>query len=311
MNTPFGNGVGRTHLFRKGYKFIQGQNGFDSYKSSLAEEKATTLQFEKSLLLTRPRTLGWRMLCKDKKLEGKRIWLYYDCKNVYKDNGYYQFIHDFEINDGVERYYIVNDDINRKELFTSKQRKNIVKFGSLKHRKLFLYSEKIITAFAEYNNYNPFSNVMWKYYTDLFKAEVIYLQHGVLHAFLPWKYSSDRLNVVDREVISTTFEQRNMTENYGFRPCDLIPSGMPRYDFMDIEAAKSERKILFARLYLSAQEAADKWGVSIRWVNKYLNDGRIPGAERLGRVWAIPEGTEKSEKQKSGPKPKSMCSKSN
>ena len=65
------------------------------------------------------------------------------------------------------------------------------------------------------------------------------------------------------------------------------------------------------KAYLSAQEAADKWGVSIRWVNKYLNDGRIPGAERLGRVWAIPEVTEKPEKQKSGPKPKSMCSKSN
>ena len=60
------------------------------------------------------------------------------------------------------------------------------------------------------------------------------------------------------------------------------------------------------KAYLSAQEAADKWGVSIRWVNKYLNDGRILGAERLGRVWAIPEGAEKPEKQKSGPKPKYM-----
>lgn len=244
MNTPFGNGSGRTHLFRKGYKFIQKQNGFDSFKSTKAEEKAMTAQYEKSLLLQRPRTVGWRLLCKSS--SNKRIWLYYDCKNVYKDNGYYQFIHDFEINDGVERYYVVNDDMDRKALFTAKQRKNIVKFGSVKHRRLFLSSEKIITAFAEYNNYNPFLSPLWKYYTDLFDAEVIYLQHGVLHAFLPWKYSNDRLNAVDREVVSTTFELRNMTENYGFRPCDLIPAGMPRYDFMDIDAAKSEKKILFA-----------------------------------------------------------------
>ena len=62
------------------------------------------------------------------------------------------------------------------------------------------------------------------------------------------------------------------------------------------------------KAYLSAQEAAEKWGVSIRWVNKYLNDGRIPGAERLGRVWAIPGEAEKPEKQKSGPKPKCLCS---
>lgn len=244
MNTPFGNGSGRTHIFRKGYKFVQKQNGFDSFKSSKAEEKAVTAEYEKSLLLQKPRTVGWRMLCKG--LSNRRIWLYYDCRNVYKDNGYYQFIHDFEIDDGVERYYVVNDDMDRKALFTAKQRKNIVKFGSVKHRRLFLSSEKIITAFAEYNNYNPFLNPLWKYYTDLFDAEVIYLQHGVLHAFLPWKYSNDRLNAVDREVVSTTFELRNMTENYGFRECDLIPAGMPRYDFMDVEGAKSEKKILFA-----------------------------------------------------------------
>ena len=55
---------------------------------------------------------------------------------------------------------------------------------------------------------------------------------------------------------------------------------------------------------LSVQETANKWGVSIRWVNQYVRDGRVPGAERLGRVWAIPESAVKPEKQKSGPKPK-------
>ncbi len=271
MNTPFGNGSGRTHIFRKGYKFVQGQNGFDSYKSSAAEEKAVTRQYEKSLILSRPRTLGWRIICKNKKSENKRIWLYYDCKNVYKDNGYYQFIHDFEINDGVERYYVVNDNMDRKALFTSKQRKNIIKFGSVKHRKLFLSAEKIITAFAEYNNYNPFLNVMWKYYTDLFEAEIIYLQHGVLHAFLPWKYSSDRLNAIDREVISTTFEERNMTENYGFRECDLIPAGMPRYDFMDIESAKSEKKILFAPTWRKYLIGVNSSGAFFATPDKFKN----------------------------------------
>mgnify|MGYP003319000049 CR=1 FL=1 len=63
--------------------------------------------------------------------------------------------------------------------------------------KLHPEAEKIITAFAEYNNYNPFHQQLWKYYNDAFKAEVIYLQHGVLHAFLPWKYSKDRLNAID------------------------------------------------------------------------------------------------------------------
>lgn len=259
MNTPFGNGCGRTSLFRCGYEFMQKQNGFDCIKSSAAKEKAFTDSYERSLMLTKPRTFILRKLCANKIESGKRVWLYYDCRNVYKDNGYYQFIHDFEINDGVERYYVVNDEMDRNALFTRKQKKNIIKFGSLKHRKLFLGAEKIITAFAEYNNYNPFHQQLWKYYNDAFKAEVIYLQHGVLHAFLPWKYSNDRLNAIDREVISTTFETRNMVENYGFRDCDLIPAGMPRYDFMDVDAAKSEKKILFAptwRKYLIDTDAS-------------------------------------------------------
>ena len=45
--------------------------------------------------------------------------------------------------------------------------------------------------------------------------------------------------------------------------------------------------------YLSIREAAEKWGVSERRVNQYCSQGRIPGAERFGGSWAIPEGAEK------------------
>ena len=45
-------------------------------------------------------------------------------------------------------------------------------------------------------------------------------------------------------------------------------------------------------------------GISERWGNQYALDGRIPGAERLGRTWAIPEDAVKPEKHRSGPGPK-------
>lgn len=45
--------------------------------------------------------------------------------------------------------------------------------------------------------------------------------------------------------------------------------------------------------YLSIREISYKWGVSERRVNQYCTQGRIPGAERFGRSWAIPEGAEK------------------
>ena len=56
--------------------------------------------------------------------------------------------------------------------------------------------------------------------------------------------------------------------------------------------------------YLSVKETADKWGLSIRWVNQYIRDGRIPGCEKLGSIWAIPEDAVKPEKLPTGPKPK-------
>ena len=45
--------------------------------------------------------------------------------------------------------------------------------------------------------------------------------------------------------------------------------------------------------YLSIRETSYKWGVSERRVNQYVAQGRIPGVERFGRSWAIPEDAEK------------------
>lgn len=45
--------------------------------------------------------------------------------------------------------------------------------------------------------------------------------------------------------------------------------------------------------YITAREAAQKWGVSERRINQYCTQGRVPGAERFGGAWAIPAGAEK------------------
>lgn len=45
--------------------------------------------------------------------------------------------------------------------------------------------------------------------------------------------------------------------------------------------------------YLSIRETSYKWGVSERRVNQYVSEGRIPGVERFGRSWAIPEDAAK------------------
>ena len=45
--------------------------------------------------------------------------------------------------------------------------------------------------------------------------------------------------------------------------------------------------------YISAPEAAKKWGISGRQVQKLCEENRISGAARLSRMWLIPKDAEK------------------
>lgn len=185
-------------------------------------------------------------------------WLYYDCKGYSRNNGYFQFDHDFSTGDGITRYYVINEENFEtvKHSFPVEQQPFLVQFGSEKHKLLYLSSSMIITAFIEDNNYNPFNRREFERYADLCRQHsLVYLQHGVLHAHLPWKYSRDRINV-DYEVVSTEFEAQNLVQNYCFTEESLIRSGMPRYDYIDIDQ-ESKRRILFApswRKYLISSQ---------------------------------------------------------
>ncbi len=45
--------------------------------------------------------------------------------------------------------------------------------------------------------------------------------------------------------------------------------------------------------YIAAKQAAERWGISLRRVQKLCSEGRIPGVERVGRDWLIPRDAEK------------------
>ena len=45
--------------------------------------------------------------------------------------------------------------------------------------------------------------------------------------------------------------------------------------------------------YLTAQEAAEKWNVSLRWVQRLCKEKRIEGVLNVNRVWLIPKDAKK------------------
>ncbi|MDR3313590.1 MAG: CDP-glycerol:glycerophosphate glycerophosphotransferase [Oscillospiraceae bacterium] len=261
--TPFQPKFQRLRIFRGGLDIGCEGDVFTFRKPTVAAQKQVQSKLRRYYLANsfRHLLLRERLARMAARQNDRRVWLYYDCANVLRDNGYDQFLHDIKKQDGVERYYVLQDGLNRSALLGGRVRKkHTVRFGSKRHLALFVQAEKVITAFAEPSNYIPFAAHQIPHVADFFHYDLIYLQHGVLHAHLPWKYALDRVNV-DQEVISTTFEQRNLVENYGFTPGDLLPFGMPRYDRID-RAAPPKRTILYApswRKYLVGREDGGKW----------------------------------------------------
>jgi len=59
--------------------------------------------------------------------------------------------------------------------------------------------------------------------------------------------------------------------------------------------------------FISVHEVADKWDISDRQVQKMCSEGKITGAIRFGRSWAIPSEAQKptiTRCTKPGPKKK-------
>lgn len=44
---------------------------------------------------------------------------------------------------------------------------------------------------------------------------------------------------------------------------------------------------------MTAQEVAEKWNVSLRWVQRLCKENRIDGAMNINRVWLIPKVAKK------------------
>lgn len=198
----------------------------------------------------------------------KRIWLYNDSYSTASDNGYIQFVHDFEKKDGIKRYYVYEKEELIKGRFTPEQQKYLVKFRSGRHKRLYMRAEKVLTSFLNFNSYIPFtSRKSMVNFLDLALPEIIYLQHGVMHAKVPNLYHKENSYLGDKIVASARFEYDNFITKLGYRAEDVIACGMPRLDLLKNDESKLKNKILFApswRAYL---------------IGPLIDSSRIPYAE--------------------------------
>lgn len=213
------------------------------------------------------------------------VWLYYDCAGVSIDNGLRQFLHDVCIDDGIDRYYVVTDDRQRKYL---DKKARTIRFGSKKHVKLLMKVSKVITAFIENNNIFPFPQNDYSRYANHMKFETIYLQHGVLHIDMPWKYSPEKI-IADKVVVACNVDYRLFRQN-GFRESELWRVGLSRFDELDKTDNVKKKKILYApswRNYLVGDNIDGQWrALDKKFVSSRYYNGieAFLGNERLHKM---------------------------
>lgn len=78
-----------------------------------------------------------------------------------------------------------------------------------------------------------------------------------------------------------------VSQNNSYFRLDIIR--LSAYNYTD----RVERKVGEIMEYMSCPEAAKKWGISERRVQKLCEENRIPGVSKIGYMWLIPKDAEK------------------
>src|SRR5690606_8560 len=95
---------------------------------------------------------------------------------------------------------------------------------------LFLNAETIFLTHTFSVVNNSFPKGFEKYFRGLFNSRIIFIQHGLSIQFLP-RIQNRAYDGVDYYCVSSSFEELNMQmPDYGYKPGQIVRTGMARYD---------------------------------------------------------------------------------
>lgn len=216
-------------------------------KAHLQQINKLNIQNNEKIAKFNPRIIEYRQ-----KMETKPIWLYNDRVNL-ADNAYLQFKSDFSKDNITDKYYVYDCELSEIiDRFSKQEQKNLVKFGSDKHKQLFVNAQYIYTAYQGFVEYSPFDIDEYHLLLDKLTFLLVYLQHGVLHCHAPWIYSRE-VTSIDKFIVSSNFEKENLTKHYLYNPEDVLLTGMSRFDSHSSKKVSTKNnKILFAPSWRSS-----------------------------------------------------------
>ncbi|WP_323735663.1 CDP-glycerol glycerophosphotransferase family protein [Methanosphaera sp. ISO3-F5] len=214
-----------------------------------------------------------------KLMDNKKIWLLNDRLDMVDDNAKHLFEYALKQDDGINKYLIVDKNSeDYKKL--KKNYKNIITYGSFKHKILYLFSEKRISSLLNEKFFNPFYNDeedKRKLYCNLVTAPRYFIQHGVIYRNLTEhiKRYNHNLRLI---VTSAEREKQSFFDlNYRFPEEVVQILGLPRFDNL-IRDNKIKKQILFTptwRLQLDKNESLFLNSDYYHMLNSFLSNGEL------------------------------------
>ncbi len=162
--------------------------------------------------------------------KNRRIWLTFDKMYKTGDNGDYFYRYALKQNDGIEVRYVANKGYP-DTIQMQKEKLNPLLFATIKQRLYFLHASIVAATHANIPVFSGTAPAKFIYTQDLFKGEVVCIQHGLAVQQLAHNLNSQYDNT-KRFYCASPYEIKNLSQpEYGYydkKALSLV--GLARYD---------------------------------------------------------------------------------
>lgn len=212
-------------------------------------------------------------------MKNKHIWTVNDRIDNVDENGMHLFRYLNKQDDGIKKYYIISKDCEQYDKL-SKEFDNLLIHGSFKHKIIYLFSEKTISAFLNESFFNPFwidDNYDYrKLYCNLITTDRYFLQHGVISCDLTNHIKRYKYNLA-LIVTSADAERQSFFDlKYNYPETVVQALGLPRYD--NLTNDKTKKQLVFLptwRSYLDKDESLFVHSDYYNTINSLINNDKL------------------------------------
>ena len=206
-------------------------------------------------------------------IKNKRIWLFEDSFSLAGDNAEYLFDYSINQDDNIKKYFLISKnskDYNR----LSKKYKNIVKWGSFKHKLLYMFGEKIISSEVDHKFLNPFYDKNLQVYNGLSSIQHCFLQQSICKTDRNDRIKKFNINLF-LFLICSNYEFDYISEkNYNYDDNIIQKLGFPRYDKLSLSNSKKQISFVFCLKDLERKHC-DYDVSNIKYINSLLNNKKL------------------------------------